>query len=175
MPVPLPSRAHPVLRRYVQQPWTAAARNSPALRRWCDRHGYITPHFTWKSYACQDGAPVPKHLRANARRLHFALERFRHALGDLAVTVNGPYRTASRNRAVGGASASRHVQADAADLFAGQVDGWVKRAKRLRSRQDVIQIAERIFKGVGNESSGTLHVDMRPGPIARFVTWRPSR
>ncbi|MEJ7783162.1 MAG: D-Ala-D-Ala carboxypeptidase family metallohydrolase [Solirubrobacteraceae bacterium] len=175
MSVPLPSRRRPALRRHIQRPWTAAARRSPAARRWLDKHGYITPHFTWASYACSDGTPVPKRLRGNARRLHWALERFRHALGDLAVNVDGPYRTDAKNREVGGASLSRHVFADAADLFADQVDGWVARSKQLRSRQDVLRIADRIFKGVGNESSGTLHVDMRPGPISRFVSWTAGR
>ena len=37
------------------------------------------------------------------------------------------------------------------------------------------RFADRIFKGVGNETSGTLHVDMRPGPIARFVSWTAGR
>jgi hypothetical protein len=172
MPVPTPSRRHPVLRRHVLKPWTVAARRSPALRRYCDSHAYITPHFSWASYACSDGTPVPKDLRGNARRLHLDLERFRHAIGDLPVTVNGPYRTPAKNREVHGALLSRHIHADAADLYKEQVDGWVARAKHLRSRADVIRIAERIFTATGNETSGTLHVDSRPGPKVFFVTWK---
>jgi hypothetical protein len=172
MPVPLPPRSRPLLRRYVRKPWTVAARNSKALRAWCDQHGYITPHFSWKSYACSDGTAVPAALRANARRLHFGLERLRHAIGDQAVEVDGPFRTNAKNHEVHGAGDSRHLHADAADLFATQVDRWVAHAKHLRSRVDVVRIAERIFTGVGNESSGTLHVDARPGARVFFVSWK---
>jgi uncharacterized protein YcbK (DUF882 family) len=86
--------------------------------------------------------------------------------------IDGPYRTRRRNDQVGGARASRHVQADAADFFIAQVNRWVATSSKLRSRADVIKIAERVFSngGVGNETSGTLHVDAR-GWRARFVTW----
>jgi hypothetical protein len=176
MPIPLPSKRRLLLRRLLRKPWTLAARKSPAARRWLDAHGYITPHFTWRSYACTDGTPVPPSLRRNAVRLHWRLELMRHRLGDVAMVVDGPYRTAEKNRAVGGASDSRHMHADAADFFASQVDRWVAKSRRLRSREDVLRIAERTFYngGVGNETTGTLHVDAR-GTTARFVTWRAGR
>ncbi len=91
------------------------------------------------------------------------------------MTVDGPYRTPAKNRAVGGASNSRHTYADAADFFAAQVDRWVRQSPTLRSKGDVVRIADRTFKGVGNETSGTLHVDERPGPKVRFVTWVAGR
>lgn len=173
MPVPLPPKRRPLLRQLARRPWTLRARTSPALRKWCDAHGYVTPHFSWRSYACQDGTAVPRSLKPNAIRLHWRLELMRHRLGDVSMTVDGPYRTRARNTAVGGARDSRHVHADAADFFVGQIDGWVKRSRRLKSRGDVIRIAERCFAngGVGNEgATGTLHVDAR-GRKARFVSW----
>lgn len=174
MPVPLPSKRRPLLRALVRRPWTVAARRSPALRRWCDTHHYITPHFSWREMACTDGTPVPSELRGNARRHCFNLERFRHAIG-LGIRIDGPYRTPAKNREVGGAADSRHLHADGTDLFADQVDSMVRRASHLHDRGDAIRIAERIFSGVGNENSGTLHVDSRPGPKVRFVTWRAGR
>ena len=174
MPVPMPPKSRPLLRARVRKPWTPVARRSPALRKWCDRHGYITPNFSWAEMACTDGTPVPKHLRGNARRHCFNLERFRHALG-MGIRIDGPYRTPSKNREVGGVALSRHMQADATDHFADQVDRMVDRSKRYHSRGDIVRVAERIFAGVGNETSGTLHVDSRPGPWVRFVTWRPGR
>jgi hypothetical protein len=177
--VPLSARArrrHRRVLRLAARPWTARARHSRALRRYLDRHGLITPHFSWASYACQDGTPVPARLRANAIRLHWRLERMRHALGDVAMVVDGPYRTEARNRAVGGAQNSRHTFADAADFFSAQVDRWIAHGRATgrgaRSRADVLTIANRIFAtgGMGNENSGTLHVDAR-GFRARFVTW----
>lgn len=177
MSVPLPSsKDHPVLRRRLRTPWSATTRRSPATRKWLDDHGYITPNFTWASYADTGGYGVPSSLRSNAIRLHWNLERMRHAMGDEPMTVDGPYRTRTHNRAVGGAGDSRHIHADAADFFVAQVDRWVRHSKTMRSRADVIALAERVFKhgGVGNETSGTLHVDAR-GWKARFVTWRAGR
>jgi hypothetical protein len=181
MPIPPPPRRRPLLRALVRAPWTARARNSPAVRRWCDEHGSITPHFTWRSYACSDGTPVPKALRPNAIRLHWRLELLRHRLGDVPMTVDGPYRTAARNRAVGGAADSRHVHADGADFYRAQVDDWARHLRRkdeslADARDRVMALADRTFSdgGVGNETSGTLHLDAR-GARARFVTWVAGR
>jgi uncharacterized protein YcbK (DUF882 family) len=92
------------------------------------------------------------------------------------MTVDGPYRTRAHNFAVGGAPDSRHVHADAADFFLGQVNTWIVRSPRLNSRSDVLKIADRTLYngGLGNESSGTLHVDTR-GRRVRFVSWTRSR
>lgn len=176
MPVPLPSRRHPILRARLRHPWWPATRHGPVIRRWLDNHGYITPHFTWASYACTNGTPVPQRLRRNAIRLHWKLERMRHLMGDIPMKVDGPYRTGAHNRSVGGALNSRHTFADAADFFAQQIDRWVRQSPRLRNRTDVVALAERVFfdGGVGNETSGTLHVDAR-GFRARFITWVRSR
>ena len=177
MSVPLPSKKrHPVLRFLLTHPNWRRARRSPATRKWLDQHGYITPHFSWKSYACTDGTPVPHHLRGNAIRLHWKLEWMRKLLGGQPMRVDGPYRTVAHNREVGGASDSRHVHADAADFFVEQVDHWVRKSKRLRHRNDVLDIADKVFRdgGLGNETFGTLHVDAR-GYRARFVTWTPTR
>lgn len=154
----------------IHRPWTLRARSSRRLRKYLDAHGYITPNFTWASYACTDGTPVPRSLRRNAIRFHWRLERLRHDLGDIPVIVDGPYRTPARNRAVGGASLSRHMSADAGDIYLAQVLRWVRQSPHLRTRTDAVRLAERLFDGVGNETSGTLHLDTR-GWIARFVTW----
>lgn len=170
MSLPLPPKTRPILRRLIQRPWTAGARNSPAVRKWLDDHGYITPHFSWSSYACEDAqhTPVPGNLRPNAIRLHWKLEELRHALGDKPMTVDGPYRTPAHNKAVGGASDSRHIHADGADFFLAQVQSW-------GSRAHVLAVADQVFAdgGMGNENSGSLHVDSR-GYRARFVTWTPA-
>jgi peptidase M15-like protein len=180
MSVPTPTSGPRWKRRYLARliagPWTLRARRSKALRAYLDAHGYITPHFTWQSYACTDGTPVPGALRPNAIRLHWRLEILRHRLGDCPVTVDGPYRTEARNIAVGGARDSRHVHADAADFFVAQVERWIAHGARIgrgaKSRAQVLRLAGRTFYngGLGNENSGTLHVDAR-GFKARFVTW----
>lgn len=176
----LAQRRRARLDRLMTKPWTARARLSPALRRELDRRGLITPHFSWASYAGTDGTPVPVALRANAIRLHWRLELLRHRLGDVPLVVDGPYRTPQRNRQVGGAEGSRHIHADGADFFVGQVERWIAQGRQsgrgAQSRDDVLRIASRTFfnGGVGNENSGTLHLDAR-GFKARFVTWTPGR
>lgn len=177
MPCPLPPTRRPLLRSYIRRPWLAAATRSPAARRWLDDHDYVTPHFSWSEMACTDGTAVPRSLRRNAIRHAWRLELFRHRLGDVSIDIDGPYRTPSRNRAVGGASASRHVQADATDHFIGQVDRWVRQSPKVASRAGVVALAGRTFVTVGNETSGTLHLDSRPGRVGsvRFVTWAAGR
>src|SRR4051794_19465717 len=100
---------------------------------------------------------MPKRLRANARRHCFNLERFRHTLG-MAIHIDGPYRTPAEDREAAGAADSRHLHGDATDIFA-QVDRMVARFRRYDSRSDIVAVAERIVRGVANETSGTLHLD----------------
>jgi hypothetical protein len=156
-----------------EKPWKMQARASRGLRKHLDAQERITPHFTWAEFACKDPekTPVPADLRANTIRLAWLLEKMRHELGDVSMTIESGYRTPEWNRHVGGAADSRHTHADAADFFTAEVDGWVAQGS-ARDRGDVLAIAERIFAsgGVGNETSGTLHVDAR-GWKARFVTW----
>lgn len=178
----LPPRSRPLLRRYITHPWTRAARHSRAARRWLDRHGQITPHFSWAEMADTRGPQVPRHLRPNAIRHAWNLERFRHKLAAHAkrrhrrfsgVSIDGPYRTVEHNLEIGGATDSQHLYADATDHFQGQVTRWGQETGL--SRAEILRIAESLFRGVGNENSGTLHLDSRTGPIARFVTWQGAR
>lgn len=173
MPVKLPPKSRPLLRSYVRKPWTLAARRSPGLRKWCEDHGYITPNFSWKEMAGSDGTPVPKNLRKNAIRHCRRLEVFRHRIGDVSISIDGPYRTPARNRAVGGASQSRHMSADATDHYLAQVNRWIRQSPKLKNREDVVRLAKKTFVAVGNETSGTLHVDSRPGKIGSviFTKW----
>ncbi|MET8824496.1 D-Ala-D-Ala carboxypeptidase family metallohydrolase [Streptomyces sp. NPDC004610] len=57
--------------------------------------------------------------RSNALRTMWKLEALRHALGDQPLTVTSGFRSQACNAAVGGASDSRHLYGDAADLGAG--------------------------------------------------------
>lgn len=170
--MPYPPRPPDKFRWRWNHPWTHRARTSRSFRKWLDAHGYITPHFTWADMADTRGVPVPSSLRANAIRHCWNLERLRHALGDIPIVIDGPYRTTQHNREIGGASQSRHTFADASDHFVGQVDRWVRQSPNARTRGDVVRIADKVFAsgGVGNETSGTLHLDSR-GWRARFVTW----
>jgi hypothetical protein len=170
---PVPKR----VQKLHGKPWKAQARMSRAVRKHLDATDRITPHFTWSEFACQDAqrSPVPPNLRANTIRLCWLLEKLRHQLGDVPLSPDSGYRTPQRNKEVGGAPDSRHTHGDAADFFAGQVDRWIAQGT-AKNRAEVIAIASRIFAngGVGNETSGTLHVDAR-GWKARFVTWTAAK
>lgn len=156
----------------LHRPWTAEARTSKRLRRWLDKHGYATPNFSWSELHSNNGEKIPAALRRKAIGHAWNLERFRHALGNVSMSVDGPYRSVAYNRQIGGAEGSYHTKAVASDFFSDQIDRWIAQSPKLENRQDVLDAAYRIWAkgGVGNETSGTLHVDSR-GYKARFVTW----
>ncbi|MEU9533662.1 D-Ala-D-Ala carboxypeptidase family metallohydrolase [Streptomyces sp. NPDC048213] len=100
--------------------------------------GIAGPATQAKIYALQDNDCTPAHFtypelnrcnstwsggavsaataKANALSTMWKLEALRHALGDRPITINSGFRSTSCNSAVGGASNSRHLYGDAADL-----------------------------------------------------------
>ena len=154
---------HP-FRRYWREPWTFKARHSRSFRRFCWGHGFISPHFTRAEWASKDGASVPKSLMKNAQRQAFRLEQLRHTLGDKPLSGLSFYRSPAHNAAVGGASESRHMQADATDFSVQEIE----RHGRSRFRAAV----ERIWRnnGIGSYPGGNIHTDARPW-TARWTSW----
>jgi zinc D-Ala-D-Ala carboxypeptidase len=70
--------------------------------------------------------------RANALVTMWKLQAMRHAMGDRPITVNGGFRSVACNNAVGGATNSRHLYGDAADLGAGP-QGFCALAQQARN------------------------------------------
>ncbi|MGR8008370.1 D-Ala-D-Ala carboxypeptidase family metallohydrolase [Streptomyces hypolithicus] len=62
------------------------------------------------------GAVSASTAKSNALRTMWKLEALRHALGDQPIRVTSGFRSHACNDAVGGASSSRHLYGDAADL-----------------------------------------------------------
>ncbi|PNG90097.1 Zinc D-Ala-D-Ala carboxypeptidase [Streptomyces malaysiensis] len=62
------------------------------------------------------GAVSAATAKANALKTMWKLEAMRHALGDVPITISSGFRSYACNSAVGGASTSRHLYGDAADL-----------------------------------------------------------
>ncbi|MEV6165366.1 D-Ala-D-Ala carboxypeptidase family metallohydrolase [Streptomyces sp. NPDC052052] len=65
------------------------------------------------------GAVAAGTAKASALSTMWKLEALRHALGDQSIRVTSGFRSSSCNSAVGGATNSRHMYGDAADLGAG--------------------------------------------------------
>jgi GH25 family lysozyme M1 (1,4-beta-N-acetylmuramidase) len=146
-----------------QKPWDDSAAKSAKFRDLCWQNGYASPHFARKETACHDAqnSPVPANLRTNAQREAFALEKLRHTLGDKPLPILSWYRTPAHNKAVGGASQSRHMQADAADFTVQTVQSFGS------GRFDAA--CEKVFAngGFGRYPSGSRHGDSR-GSRARW-------
>ncbi|MFD9868336.1 D-Ala-D-Ala carboxypeptidase family metallohydrolase [Streptomyces niveus] len=103
--------------------------------------GVAGPNTFNKIYALQDDDCTPIHFtyaelnncnsdwsggavsaataKSNALRTMWKLEAMRHAMGDQPLRVTSGFRSVACNNAVGGASSSRHLYGDAADIGAG--------------------------------------------------------
>lgn len=127
------------------------------------RNYKVSEHFTLGEFQSRDGADI---VLIDDRLLVF-LELLRRVLGgDLGratVGVGSGYRSAAHNRAVGGASQSRHTKGDAADVVCKQ-DG-----KRIPGKLICALCVELGFNGVAlNKGSGySVHLDVYQGRTYR--------
>lgn len=154
---PIPRNLPRRYRRHWRKPWRRRASWSRGFRTWLDRHGYLTPHFRLAEARCKDGTPVPTALNKRCRGHAFHLERIRHATGDRPIPVLSWYRTWSHNRAVGGASQSKHLDAIATDHPSSWVDA-------RGGQQTLTTIAVRSgCEGIGRYPAGSMHFDSRGG------------
>jgi hypothetical protein len=159
-----PSGLPAALRPHWDAPWTSAAAGSSAFRSWLHQHGYLSPHFTKAEARCKDGTPVPLSLESKARDHAFRLEQVRHKLGDHPLRAISWYRTPAYNRRIGGARASRHMQADATDFSREFVES-IGRSRFMAAVYSVFRL-----HGIGTYPWGAVHCDSRPYP-ARWNDW----
>lgn len=109
----------------------------------------ITPHFS----DAELGNPPPQYM-ANAKRTAELLEAIRKVLG-VPLRVTSGYRSATRNRAVGGSPGSGHLTASAADFLPiGQTVQTSAKLLEAARRQGAIAYGEMIYY----ESDGHIHV-----------------
>lgn len=128
---------------------------------------HASEHFTWLELACHDGTPVPVKLRPNAERLCGALELIRARWGGPVVVISG-YRTKLYNLRVGGALASQHCQATAADVRPVSLGAM----PQFRSMVEFMIGADQL-PTVGGYGAypGWVHVDVRPRAKGRVARW----
>jgi hypothetical protein len=151
-------------RHMWRNPHGRLARRSPAFKRFCWKHGYVSPNFTRREWASKDGTPVPDSLRKNAQRQAFKCERLRHLLGGKAIGALSYYRSPAHNKAVGGASQSRHMNADACDWSVATINRF--------GRDRFMAAVNRVWanNGIGVYPGGSVHTDARPYR-ARWSSW----
>jgi uncharacterized protein YcbK (DUF882 family) len=102
------------------------------------------PHFT----PSEVGVPC-------AVLLLDALERARVRGGDRPLPIISGRRTKAHNAAVGGAPESQHLFGRAVDIPSGYL-----------TVEEAIMVG---FSGIGDRDGWAVHVDVRPGPLARWT------
>lgn len=76
----------------------------------------LSPNFALREFRCGCGCTFSDVVVANLRTLcREVLEPIRAGMRDRRMTITSGYRCRSYNRAIGGATESRHIYADAAD------------------------------------------------------------
>lgn len=110
--------------------------------------GDLSPHFSASEFRSRDGAPHPAPLAR--QRLVSHLEVLRCICGSRPLQIISGHRSPARNAAVGGASQSRHLVGDAADIPAGYAT--------------VDQARAAGFTGIGSKGQWAVHVDLRATP-----------
>lgn len=131
-----------------------------ALRHAMATGGKTSDHFKFVEFRCKCGGRYKSCARIKLNRETVrGLEVYRSSIGRGVAIISG-YRCTNHNRAVGGASRSRHLYGDAADVSPVQ---HYTRTARLRR-----------FTGIGYQGGNglTRHVDLRPGNVSRPTTWR---
>jgi zinc D-Ala-D-Ala carboxypeptidase len=112
--------------------------------------GDLSAHFDSREFVDRrtGDRPIP------SSALVALLERIRAHAGAPVAVVSG-YRCLKTNAAVGGAPNSRHTYGDAADIRPGLV-----------RPDDAVRLGA---TGVGERGGWAVHVDVRPGPLARWT------
>lgn len=119
-------------------------------------------HFELSDFHSKDGVEVPERFRGNVQQVMDNLEVLQAAVGDKEITVVSGYRSCEHNCRVGGASASRHLCGQAADI----------RVERMTPRQ-VHDTIERLIEANKMDEGGLglynsfVHYDVR-GTRARW-------
>ncbi|MEU6346533.1 D-Ala-D-Ala carboxypeptidase family metallohydrolase [Streptomyces sp. NPDC046977] len=84
------------------------------------------------------GAVSAATAKANALKTMWKLEAMRHALGDVPITISSGFRSYACNSAVGGASGSRHLYGDAADLTGSPSLCTLAKQARVHGFSDIL-------------------------------------
>ncbi|MGB7087736.1 MAG: D-Ala-D-Ala carboxypeptidase family metallohydrolase [Phormidesmis sp.] len=116
-------------------------------------------NFTWSEMTA-GGTRIPTGTAITQRivKLCKYMDEVRTYLGGKPIVVNSGYRDPITNRRVKGASNSRHLRGDAVDFYVKGVD-VVDTFYKVKKHHP---------KGGLAVGRGFVHIDLRPGPAARW-------
>lgn len=115
----------------------------------------LTKNFNLSEFACKDGTQVPKSLLPNVLLLANNLQVLRDYLGE-PVRLNSGYRTPTYNAKIGGAKASQHLLAKAADITVKS-----KTPKQLAAIIERLIAEKKMKQGGLGTYPGFNHYDVR--------------
>lgn len=121
----------------------------------------LTPNFDLAEFFCNDGTKVPAELMPNVRELAANLQVLRDEIGE-PIRINSAYRHPAYNKRIGGAPASQHLKAKAADITAKSYT-----PKRLAAVIERLIKAGKMKQGGLGIYPGFTHYDVR-GTKARW-------
>lgn len=121
----------------------------------------LSQHFDSDEFACHCGCGACGVDSALVK----ALEALRAKIAGHPIRINSGVRCLTHNSAVGGSPSSQHLYGRAADIAVNGMTG-----------EELYRYARTIpaFKGFG-VAGGWIHLDVRPGPVARWKYDRMGR
>lgn len=123
--------------------------------------GDLTANFSTDEFRCKDGSFIPGIYVANVKRLAENLQVLRDVV-NAPIHINSGYRSKAYNKKIGGASASQHMFATAADI----VVRGMRPSRVAELIEELIREGKMVQGGLGRYSSFT-HYDIR-GQRARW-------
>jgi uncharacterized protein YcbK (DUF882 family) len=110
--------------------------------------GDLSAHFNRSEFACH-GSSHGAHATVSSHLIQH-LERLRALKGGRPLRIVSGVRCVPHNRAVGGASGSKHLEGIAADI----PEGYATTEEAARAG----------FTGIGSRGRWAIHVDVRRSP-----------
>lgn len=121
----------------------------------------ITKNFSLNELTCSDGTAVPWNRLDNAIELLQNLQVLRDAVG-VPIEITSGFRNATYNKSIGGAPASEHIQAEAADI---KIKGLTP--KQVAAKIEELIKAKKMKQGGLGIYKTWVHYDVR-GTSARW-------
>jgi hypothetical protein len=120
-----------------------------------------SPHFSYHEFQT-NGEEIPQSLWSNVQAVMDELEAFRDYIGR-AIYIRAAYRSPAYNKAVGGASASKHLSASAVDIYASGMTSKEMGMKALEFFEPYFlkscRESDMVRIGIGLGGSTIVHID----------------